>query len=216
DRHRAALAGCARAAATAAGHARHGADAVADARRWERGHTERARRLAARADRTHAELVELRRQEAAAAHAASAGSTGGGGHLSTAGYANGQIPASQLQPLAGTHGAHRLQAPAATAFDAMSRAYRAQFGAPIAITDSYRSLPQQVELKQRKGEWAATPGTSEHGWGLAVDLGGGVECFGSAQHRWMQQHAPGFGFVHPDWAREGGSKPEPWHWEYRG
>ncbi|GMA87891.1 hypothetical protein GCM10025868_31410 [Angustibacter aerolatus] len=120
----------------------------------------RARPAARRPGRPHARRAwsSLRRQEAAAAHAASAGSTGGGGHLSTAGYANGQIPASRLQPLAGTHGAHRLQAPAATAFDAMSRAYRAQFGAPIAITDSYRSLPQQVEPEAAQGRVGRDPG----------------------------------------------------------
>jgi hypothetical protein len=28
------------------------------------------------------------------------------------------------------------------------------------------------------------------------------------------QHAPDHGWHHPRWARQGGSKPEPWHWEY--
>jgi hypothetical protein len=30
----------------------------------------------------------------------------------------------------------------------------------------------------------------------------------------MTEHAGQFGFVNPDWARPGGEKPEPWHWEF--
>ena len=32
----------------------------------------------------------------------------------------------------------------------------------------------------------------------------------------MKANAPAYGFVHPDWAEPGGSRPEPWHWEYVG
>ena len=62
----------------------------------------------------------------------------------------------------------------------------------------------------------AVPGTSNHGWGLAVDLGGGVNRFGTAQHEWMRANGPGHGFVHPAWAQRGGSNPEAWHWEFNG
>jgi LAS superfamily LD-carboxypeptidase LdcB len=58
------------------------------------------------------------------------------------------------------------------------------------------------------------PGTSNHGWALAVDLCGGINIGGSAQWAWMVANAARFGFVQPDWASPGGEKPEPWHWEY--
>jgi LAS superfamily LD-carboxypeptidase LdcB len=58
------------------------------------------------------------------------------------------------------------------------------------------------------------PGTSNHGWGLAVDLCGGVNLFGTAQTVWMQLNAGHYGWVHPDWAQAGGRNPEPWHWEF--
>ena len=58
------------------------------------------------------------------------------------------------------------------------------------------------------------PGTSNHGWALAVDLCGGINVAGTAQSAWMAANAGQFGFVQPDWARQGGEKPEPWHWEY--
>jgi hypothetical protein len=30
----------------------------------------------------------------------------------------------------------------------------------------------------------------------------------------MLQNAPRFGWIHPDWAKQGGNREEPWHWEY--
>jgi len=84
------------------------------------------------------------------------------------------------------------------------------------MTDSYRDFPSQVDVFRRKPALAATPGRSQHGWGLAVDLCGGVQVFGAEAHRWMQANAAAFGWVHPGWARPGGSRPEPWHWEYAG
>ena len=58
------------------------------------------------------------------------------------------------------------------------------------------------------------PGTSNHGWGQAVDLSGGIQSFGSAEFTWMQANAGKYGWKPPEWAQAGGSKPEPWHWEY--
>ncbi len=67
----------------------------------------------------------------------------------------------------------------------------------------------------------ARPGTSLHGWGLAVDVWDGSQSIlrcSSPELVWMQVFAPDFGWVNPDWAKEGGSKPEPWHveWSPRG
>jgi LAS superfamily LD-carboxypeptidase LdcB len=61
---------------------------------------------------------------------------------------------------------------------------------------------------------AAVPGTSNHGWGRAVDLCGGIESFGTPQHDWLVANAPRFGWVHPSWAEVTGSRPEPWHFEF--
>ncbi len=48
----------------------------------------------------------------------------------------------------------------------------------------------------------------------AVDLCGGVERFDTAEHEWMLAHGPAYGWIHPSWAGAGGSRPEPWHFEY--
>lgn len=64
----------------------------------------------------------------------------------------------------------------------------------------------------------ARPGTSMHGWGLAVDIWGASGLLGcsSPELLWLQLFAPRFGWVHPEWARCGQPGAEPWHWEYVG
>ncbi len=129
------------------------------------------------------------------------------------GYSNGAIPAEALCPVWAAAG-HRLRADAAFGFDQLSEAYALEFGAPICITDSYRSYEGQVTVYANKPDLAAIPGTSNHGWGTATDLCGGIQSFGTPQHGWMRANAPLYGFFLPTWAQEGGSRPEPWHWEY--
>ena len=129
--------------------------------------------------------------------------------------ANGFLSEATLCPLA-VGGGHRLRTDAARAFDRLSAAYAASRGTELCVTDSYRSYAAQVDVFKRKPTLAATPGRSQHGWGLATDLCGGIQVFGSPAHEWMRAHAGQFGWVHPRWAQRGGSKPEPWHWEYVG
>ncbi|MGZ4642352.1 MAG: D-alanyl-D-alanine carboxypeptidase family protein [Blastococcus sp.] len=130
------------------------------------------------------------------------------------GYPNGLIPPSALCPL-GVAG-HLLRCDAAAAYRAVSAAYAAAFGGPICITDSYRSYAVQVRLFGEKPALAAVPGTSNHGWGLAVDLCGGIDRYDTARYDWMKANAGRFGFLHPDWAEPGHGREEPWHWEYAG
>jgi zinc D-Ala-D-Ala carboxypeptidase len=109
---------------------------------------------------------------------------------------------------------HYLRSDAADAMTALNDLYVDEFGANMCITDAYRTLSSQVSLKSSKGGLAATPGTSEHGWGLAVDFCG--ETYASAaKSAWLNANAPLYGWDNPDWARSGGSGAyEPWHWEF--
>lgn len=131
------------------------------------------------------------------------------------GYANGFIPDAALCPLWQAPG-EKLRPDAAAAFNRMSQYHAATAGGPLCVTDSYRSYAGQVSVYYRKPSLAATPGTSEHGWGKAVDLCGGVERYGSDAFYWMKQNAGRFGFFHPAWAEPSGGRPEAWHWEYSG
>lgn len=127
-------------------------------------------------------------------------------------YPNGLIPRSALCPL--PHQGHYLRSDAAQAFARINIAYARRFGEALCVTDTYRSLAEQQSLYASKPGIAAVPGTSTHGRGLAVDLCGGIEEFGTEQFQWMKNHARDYGWIHPDWATADGSNPEPWHWEY--
>ncbi len=114
-------------------------------------------------------------------------------------------PRTALQEV-GTTG-HRLWAPAGQALEGLL-AEAARDGVRIGITDSYRSYDAQVDVAARKGLYsqgglAAEPGTSPHGWGIAVDL----DLDDRAQ-AWMRTNGGRFGFVED-------TPREPWHWVYR-
>ncbi len=126
------------------------------------------------------------------------------------GVANGQVPQDQL--CSPWDGAKQVRADAAEALAELNEAYVARFGEPMCIADGYRSYDQQVATKAAKGYLAATPGTSNHGWGLAVDLC--AETYAGDRWDWLAQQAQTSGWDNPDWARPGGSKYEPWHWEF--
>lgn len=137
----------------------------------------------------------------------------GAGAAGWGGFTNGMIPATSMCPVQGAPG-HQLRCDAAAAYNAMAAAYQKANGSPLCITDSYRDYAGQVTLYGTKPSLAAVPGTSNHGWALAVDLCGGIENFGTKQHQWMKDNAPKFGWQHPQWARQGGGREEPWHWEF--
>jgi D-alanyl-D-alanine carboxypeptidase len=104
-------------------------------------------------------------------------------------YPNGQWPSSALCPLY-TAPDENLRRAAALAFDAMSSAYQSQTGSALCVTEGYRSLADQIAIKAATPNLAATPGTSKHELGLAVDLCGGVQSFTDPAHVWMKQNGP--------------------------
>ena len=123
-----------------------------------------------------------------------------------AAYGNGKVPRDALAPVGET--GHRLWAPASASLEGLLTAAKAD-GVDIGITDSYRSYESQVDLAERKGLYsegglAAKPGTSDHGWGLSVDL----RLDGPAL-AWMRANGASHGFVE-DVPRE------PWHWTFQG
>ncbi|MFS0703304.1 M15 family metallopeptidase [Cellulomonas sp. 179-A 9B4 NHS] len=125
--------------------------------------------------------------------------------------ANGQLSTADLCTL--WDGRTQMRADAAVALAELNVAYVARFGTDICLTDGYRTLAEQKSVKARKGGLAATPGKSNHGWGLAVDLCGLQD--NSTRFAWMNENAPVYGWENPTWAKRGGSGPyEPWHWEY--
>ena len=183
--------------------------AAADAHAQQR---QFAHRLAAA--RARAAAIRARQAAAAAAYTGPIPTCNGG---SVSGYGNGGLPVGALCALWGAPGM-MLRADAAASFNRMSKAFSHVFGAPLCVTSSYRTYQRQVELyASMPAGYAAVPGTSNHGWGLAVDLCGGIQVDGSPEHTWLLEHAAAFSWFHPSWALPGGPGPhEPWHWEYAG
>ncbi len=125
---------------------------------------------------------------------------------SLAAFGNGNVPATALTPI--RQSGHRMYAPAAAAWDGLVSAAAAD-GVSVRITDSYRSYDQQVDLVKRKGLYSegglgARPGTSNHGWGLAVD----ADVNDARTLDWIRTNGPRFGYVEA-------VPREPWHWEFR-
>src|SRR5690606_401762 len=78
---------------------------------------------------------------------------------------NGRIPASDLCEL--WLPGQMLRGDAAVALSQLNESYRAVFARDLCMTDSYRSYSEQQRLAWIKPALAATPGRSNHGWGLA-------------------------------------------------
>lgn len=147
---------------------------------------------------------------------------------------NGQLPTPLL---AMTKGGDVLHHFAADAFDAMYDA-ALRDGITLNLTDGYRPLATQERIfseryvrnynplrctlsskvykgvrywKLRGVATAAVPGTSNHGWGVAVDMhsaGLGSQRNPGPELRWLDAHARNFGWT---WEL---LPEEPWHLRY--
>lgn len=139
-------------------------------------------------------------------------------------YPNGKFPDSALSTTylyyPETKNGRKLREDVAPYAEALATAFYLKFGRPMEATDGYRDLDTQWDLwrKYQAGEGApaAEPGTSNHGWGEALDLASNINKFSSAEHKWMKENAGKFGWEHPHWARQGGGREEAWHWEFVG
>ncbi len=128
-------------------------------------------------------------------------------------YANGRLPASALALIPGT--GRYIAVELLPQVVALRAAFKARFGKDLVITDGYRSYEGQVAARNRylngQGAYAVPPGTSNHGLAKAIDFGSRVNILGSAEHNWMVENAPRFGFV---WLRKAGNGSiEPWHFD---
>jgi D-alanyl-D-alanine dipeptidase len=119
---------------------------------------------------------------------------------------NGLLNGSYLISIGGNH---KLNSEASVAYLKMVAAAKAE-GVEWGVTDSYRTLETQKDLVKRKGLYskgglAAQPGTSNHGWGSAVDLNFKVGKGNALE--WLKKNAATYGFTN--------IPREPWHWEHK-
>ncbi|WP_052366712.1 SH3 domain-containing protein [Paraoerskovia marina] len=138
-------------------------------------------------------------------------------------FSNGRLPASALCTVGWRwRSTEKISCKANKDLTRLNSAFRDRFGSNIPVDDGYRTYAQQVDVREEYGYWAAVPGTSNHGWGAAIDLPdyrfhgatGARYTFGATRYEWLKKNGPKYGWVNPAWAQKYGSKPEPWHFEY--
>jgi LAS superfamily LD-carboxypeptidase LdcB len=152
-------------------------------------------------------------------------------------FKNGQIPTEQM--VQNTYLAKSLKGDAAyllkqasDSLTAMMNAYNAATfdgKQKITFTDGYRSLARQQKLYAEYGPGrAARPGTSNHGWGIAVDMYWGVQTkmykdyekrpagYKHPVYKWLFENSWKWGWINPEGLRDDSSTDEWWHWEYHG
>jgi LAS superfamily LD-carboxypeptidase LdcB len=107
----------------------------------------------------------------------------------------------------------------------------------VRINDAYRTIADQEATRASKGKYAAPVGTSNHGWGIAIDLQyftkNGTQISNYVDKKpnikqgfdfnenesivWLLDNSYKYGWVIPNKLRDGiGSGDEFWHWEYHG
>ena len=166
-------------------------------------------------------------------------STGKGGatrSIKGASYKNGEIPENKLRAILNESkynfsavnnsdgGRVRLFTDASLALDKLLAA-ATHANIKLRINSAYRTYKDQARVwgnncsnaigsgkcVPKKGEGpAAIPGTSNHGFGLAVDLSnnsGTKLATSMPEYDWVAENGPGFGFKR--------IASEAWHWEYQ-
>ncbi|MEV0950279.1 M15 family metallopeptidase [Promicromonospora sp. NPDC050249] len=111
-----------------------------------------------------------------------------------------------------------LRCDAAEAWKKLGARFKAEFGKPLRVEYGYRPYDWQLQALDEFGSGqVAAPGTSNHGLALAVDVpvDDGFR-FGQPEYAWLAANGPEVGWHHPEWARAGGGREEPWHFEYGG
>jgi LAS superfamily LD-carboxypeptidase LdcB len=138
-----------------------------------------------------------------------------------ASHRNGQIPPGDLAEIVPHDDDKDLDGPAilhpeaAWNYQRMRDAAKSD-GVFLEISYSYRTYETQAkkydDYKHHGGNLAATPGTSNHGWGTALDLS--IPPYPDAnsdpKFMWLKANALTFGFHNND------APSEPWHWDYEG
>lgn len=128
-------------------------------------------------------------------------------------YSNGYLPVSLLAPIIGrspnaSQNPFHLWHPAQSAFMSMYWTAAGQ-GIYMSLIDGYRTYDEQVTIYHRSGGdgSAATPGKSNHGWGIAVDFERLSDTW-DATYAWLSANAYKWNFYQllDPW--------EPWHWDW--
>ena len=111
-----------------------------------------------------------------------------------------------------------IAAPAAASLNKLNAAFKKEFGKNLSIDLAYRTRATQDFYWVDLGPYiAARPGTSNHGWGTAVDFPETYDySFRGKYYKWLKKNSHKFGWVHRKNLEEGSPYAEAWHFEFYG
>lgn len=132
--------------------------------------------------------------------------------------ANGKIDQRALSTVPWDPEKTLLAAPAAASLTRMNTAFKKKFGKNLTIDLSYRTRSTQDYYWKELGPYvAARPGTSNHGWGTAVDFPETYDySFRGKYYKWLKKNSSKYGWIHRKILEEGSPYAEAWHFEYHG
>lgn len=137
---------------------------------------------------------------------------------------NGRLPESLLVAIPWDKEKTLIAAPAVADLTRLNNAFKKEFGKNLDIDLAYRTLDTQKFYYSELGPYiAAKPGTSNHGWGLAIDLPESYNySFNGKYYKWLKVNSKKYNWVHRknlEQYRANGTKnpyAEAWHFEYSG
>lgn len=133
---------------------------------------------------------------------------------------NGRMPTEQLCALPsyvqGGGSSVRINCAVKAPLLMLDRAFYNKFGTHINISNSYRSYDWQASCYSQEGSLCAAPGSSMHGWGMAVDFRGTSYAFDTPVDVWLTQYGMRYGWDRPSSLDKGSATPEYWHYNFVG
>ena len=142
-------------------------------------------------------------------------------------YKNGEMPDDKMRYItnwkhylganSSDNGRLRLYDKASYAVDKLLAAAEKD-GIHFKINSCYRTYADQAAVKAKYGAQAATPGRSNHGFGLAVDFAFPVASKltpSTTQYDWLFKNAAKYGFKRIPYSPKHPESWEAWHWEYQ-
>lgn len=138
--------------------------------------------------------------------------------------ANGMLPESMLAAIPWDKEKTLIAAPALADLTRLNTAFKKKFGKNIDVDLAYRTLDTQKYYYKELGAYiAAKPGTSNHGWGLAIDVPEShAYSFRGKYYKWLKSNSKKYNWLHrknlEEFRADGSRNPyaEAWHFEYSG
>ena len=131
---------------------------------------------------------------------------------------NGKVAQKMLVAIGWDKEKTLIAAPALKDLNRLNAAFKKKFGRDLDVDLAYRTRETQDAYWVELGPYiAARPGTSNHGWGTAIDTPETYDySFRGKYHKWLKANSEKYNWVHRKILEEGSPYAEAWHFDYMG